>query len=97
MGDFNLHHTDWDNHTINPTLQAKRFADWIANKNARYELEVGTVTHARGGALDLVIASNSVSRQVTECYVEPNLYVISDHETILTCLKMGNPDPKKPS
>lgn len=95
--DFNLHHTNWDNHTVNLTLQAKRFADWIANKNARYELEVGTVTHARGGAPDLVIASNSVSGQVTECYLEPNLHVTSDHETILTCLKMGNPDPKKPS
>ncbi len=56
--DFNLHHTDWDNRTVNPTAQAKRFVDWIANKNAIYELEIKTVTHARGGALDLVIANN---------------------------------------
>ena len=35
--------------------------------------------------------------QVTECYVEPNLHVTSDHETIRTCLEMGNPDPKKTS
>ena len=27
MGDFNLHHTDWDNRTVNPTVQAKRFAN----------------------------------------------------------------------
>lgn len=27
IGDFNLHYTDWDNCTINPTVQAKRFAD----------------------------------------------------------------------
>ncbi len=27
--------------------------------------------------------------------MEPNLKVTSDHETILTCLEMGNPDPKK--
>ena len=67
------------------------------SKNAIYELEVGTITHAQGGALDLVIASNSVSKQVTECYVEPNLQVTSDHETILTCLEMENPDPKKTS
>ncbi len=60
-------------------------------------MEVGTVTHAQGAAFDLVIASNSISKQVTECYMEPNLNVTSDHETILTCLEMENPDPKKPS
>lgn len=95
MRDINLHHTDWDNRTVNPTTQAKRFADWIANNNAICELEVGTVTHARGGTLDLVIISNSVSKQVTECYVEPNLHVTSDRESILTYLEMGNSDPKK--
>lgn len=97
MRDFHLHHTDWDNRTVNLTAQAKRFADWIANKNAIYELQVGTVTHAWGGALDLVIASNLVSQQVTECYVEPNWHVTSDHETILACLEIVNPDLKKPS
>ncbi len=36
MGDFNLHHTDWDNRSVNPTAQAKIFAEWIENKNAIY-------------------------------------------------------------
>ncbi len=27
MGDFNLHHTNWDNRTVNLTTQAKRFTD----------------------------------------------------------------------
>lgn len=27
MGNFNLHHTDWDNCTVNLTVQAKRFAN----------------------------------------------------------------------
>ncbi len=53
--------------------------------------------HARDGALDLVIDRNSVSEQVIECYMEPNLNVTSDHKTILSCLEMGNSDPKKPS
>lgn len=97
MRDFNLHYTNWDNCTINPTAQTKRFANWIANKNAIYELKVGTVTHARGGTLDFISASNSVSAQITECYVEPNLHITSDHKTILTCLEIGNLIPKKTS
>ncbi len=29
--------------------------------------------------------------------MQPKLNVTSDHETIPTCLEMGNQDPKKPS
>lgn len=97
IGNFNLHHTNWDNHTVNPTLQTKRFANWIANKNTRYKLEVGTVIYAWDGVLNLVIVSNSISGQITECYMEPNLYITSNHKTILTCLEMENPNSKKPS
>ena len=67
IGNFNLHYTNWDNCTVNHTRQAKRFANWIANKNAIYELKVGTITHNRGGTLDHVIASNSISGEVIEC------------------------------
>ena len=54
MEDFNLHHTNWNNRTVNPTVQAQRFVDWIAKKNAIYELKVSTVTHA--GAAHLILS-----------------------------------------
>lgn len=95
MGDFDLHHTNWDNRTVNPTTQAKRFAEWVADKNATYGLEPGTVTHKRGGALDLVISSSPVSELIVESYLETNLHVTSDHETILTCLQTGDQKAKR--
>lgn len=97
IGDFNLHHIDCDNCMVNSTIQTKIFANWIANKNAMYELEVDIVTYARDRIPDLVIASNLVLEQETKCYMEPNLHVTSNHETILTYLKIRNPDPKKTS
>lgn len=60
MGEVNLHHTDWDNRTFNSTAQGKRFAGYVADNNAVYELELGIVMHTRGGTLDLVIFSNSI-------------------------------------
>lgn len=96
MGDINLHHTGWDNRTVNPTAQAKNFAEKVANKNATYGLEPVTVTHKRGGALDLVISSSPVSELIAESYVEPNLHVTSDYETILTCLQTRDQKAKKP-
>lgn len=93
--DFDLYHTNRDNCTVNSTAQAKKFADRIANKNDKYELEVGTIIHARGGALNLVIVSNLASQEVTECYVKPNLHVTSHHEPILTYLEMKNSERKK--
>ena len=36
MRHFNPHNTNWNNCTVNPTPQAKRFTDWIVNKNVNY-------------------------------------------------------------
>lgn len=44
MGDFNLNHIDWDNRTVNPTAQVKKFAEWVADNNATYELEPAKVS-----------------------------------------------------
>ena len=80
-------HTDWDNHTCNPSAQAREFADWISDNHETYELDAGTITHSQGGTLDLVISSNTISDRITECYVEPQLHITSDHKTLLTCLE----------
>lgn len=44
-GDLNLHHVDWDSHTINPTPEARSFAEWVTDIGGRYALPQGTVTH----------------------------------------------------
>lgn len=63
--------------------------------NRVQQLEPGAVTHIRGGTFDLVVSSSSIAEQITECYVEPRLHVTSDHETILTRLKLGKPSWRK--
>lgn len=60
-------------------------------------MKVSTVIHTWDKALDLIIASNLVSEKVTKYYFESNLHVTSDYKTILTCLKIGNPNSKKTS
>lgn len=89
MGDINLHHTDWDNQTINPLQPSNKLADWVTENGAMYELLPGTKTHNRGGTIDVVISSAQISPNVTECYIEPNLHTTSDHETIVTTVELG--------
>ena len=88
--DFNLHHNDWDAHTINPTPTARQFADWVSESGGVYGLPAGIKTHQQGRCIDLVITSNSLSLYVYECYVDEALDVTSDHSTIITTLDIGN-------
>lgn len=57
VGDFNLHHMGWDNHTINPNRSA----------TCPYGLSSGTSTHNKlGVTLDLTICSASINQKVIE-------------------------------
>lgn len=89
MEDINLHHTDWDNQTINPLQPANKLADWVTENGALYELFPGTKTHNHRGTIDIVISSARISPNVTECYIEPSLHITSDHETIVTTVELG--------
>lgn len=89
-GDFNLHHNDWDSHTIYPTPMSRQFADWVSESGGVYGLPSGTKTHQQGGCIDLVITSSSLSPYVYECYVDEALDVTSDHSIIITMLGIGN-------
>ncbi len=89
MGNINLHNTDWNNRTINPLQPANELADWVTETGVVYELFPGTKTHNCGGTIDIVISSARISPNVTECYIEPNLYITSDHETIVTIVQLG--------
>ena len=89
MGDFNLHHEDWDEHTTNVTQQAHQLAEWVANIGGKYALEPGTVTHAQGGSLDLVISSGQMIKEVYQCYIDPNADTTSDQEAIITELAIN--------
>ena len=82
--DFNLHHRDWDQRTINPTPQAREFAEWVTTNRCEYGLTSGTVMHQRGGAIDLVITTGSLPLEITDYYKDNNLDVTSDHKVIIT-------------
>lgn len=90
LGHRNLHHTDWNNWTINPSEAARNFADWIAEEGAFYQLEPGIATHNRNGVIDLAIASATMTPHIIECYIEPALHTTSDHETICTKIELGS-------
>ncbi len=78
-----------DQWTINPTPQAIEFAEWVTTNRGEYSLTSGTVTHQRGGAINLVIISGSFASQITECYTDNNLDVTSDHKVIITNVELG--------
>lgn len=61
-GDFNLHHMDWNNHTVNPSWSATDFLEWVASNAAMYGLGSGTVTHSRGETIDLSICNASINQ-----------------------------------
>ncbi len=61
----------------------------MANIGGAYALEPGTVTHAQGGSLDLVISSGQMTKKVYQCYIDPNADTISDHEAIITELAIN--------
>lgn len=95
IGDMNLHHTDCNNFTLNPTLQAKELAKWIMDNHAICNLETSTKTHSYSRTLDLVILSSTISHQVIECYVKQRLHITSDHKTLLTCLGVQKAEANK--
>lgn len=90
-----MHHEDWDKHTTNVTPQARQLAEWVANIGDAYALELGTVTHAQGGSLDLVIASGQMAKEVCQCYTDLNADTTSDHEAMITELAIGRQSPNK--
>ena len=52
-------------------------------------MEPGTVTHAQVGSLDLVISSGQMTKEVYQCYIDPNADTTSDHEAIITKLEIN--------
>ncbi len=89
MGDFNLHNKDWDEHTTNVTHQAHQLAEWVANIGGAYFLEPETVIHSQGGSLDLVIFSGQMTKEVYQCYIDPNVDTTSDHKAIIIKLAIN--------
>ena len=88
-GDFNLHNGYRDQRTINPTPQARKFAEWATTNRDEYGLTSGTIIHQQGGTIDLVITSGSLASQIIECYTDNNLDVTSDHKVIITTVELG--------
>lgn len=43
----------------------------------------------RGGSIDLVVASSSLTSSLVECYIDLELDCTSDYQTILTTIKIS--------
>ena len=85
-----LHHTNWNNWTTNPSEGAINLAELVADQEAFYQLEPVTITHNLRGAIDLVIASSTITPYITECYTKPTLHTTSDYETIVTKIELNS-------
>ncbi len=60
----------------------------MTTNGGEYGLTSGTVTHQRGGAIDLVITIGYLASQITECYTDNNLDVTSNHKVIITTVEL---------
>lgn len=89
-GDFNLHHPDWEQRSTHSSPLAEEFAEWVSEQGGVYELAPGTVTHQQGGCIDLVVTSRSITRKMTECYINYDLDITSDHEVIGMTAELGD-------
>lgn len=56
----------------------------MASVEGVYVLEPRTVTHAQGGSLDLTISNGQMTKEVYQCYIDPNADTTSDHNAIIT-------------
>lgn len=61
----------------------------MANIGRAYALEPGTVTHAQGGSLNLVISSGQMTKEVYQCYIDSNADTTSNHKAIITKLAIN--------
>lgn len=58
-------------------------------------MEPGTVTHAQGRSLDLVISNGQMTKKVYQCYIDLNADTTSDYKVIITKLAInGRPCDK---
>lgn len=89
MEDINLHSINWDNWTINLLPPANELADWVMENGVVYKLFYNTKTYNCKGTIDIVILSARIFPNVTKCYIEPSLYITSNHKTIITIVELG--------
>lgn len=56
----------------------------MASVEGVYALEPRTVTHAQDGSLNLIISSGQMTKEVYQCYIDPNADTTSNHIAIIT-------------
>ena len=61
----------------------------MANIGGAYALEPETVTHAQGESLVLVFSSGQMTKEVYQCYIDPNADITSNHKAIITKLAIN--------
>lgn len=101
LGDFNLHHTQWNNkgrYTYH--RMADRLVEIVADHGMELGLPEDSVTWRSRGAestIDLIFLSEGASQATISCQVEDNLHYGSDHWPIKTTFVWSGtqPTPKK--
>ncbi len=91
--DFNLHHIDWDNRTINLSGLATEVADWVASNGAIYAMDQRTNMNNQGRKIDLSICNTSIELNLIECYTEPMFHTTSDYQMIAITLEFQKTFP----
>src|SRR5436190_23077502 len=61
VGDFNLHHPNWDPAHPSPSSQAEPFIVWLDNHNFAFTSEVSEPTQNYGNTLDLAFLTGPLS------------------------------------
>ena len=97
LGDFNLHHPDWEAAPGAVSAQAKRMATHAFDTGLQLLNDFGRPTHRDGGVIDLVWASSAVllARQVSAKVAE-DVHAGSDHEVLRTELGGSGPPLGRP-
>ncbi|APA10088.1 hypothetical protein sscle_05g048580 [Sclerotinia sclerotiorum 1980 UF-70] len=83
LGDFNLHHPNWNPLHPSPSTLAEPFVEWSNSRNLHLISPIGTPTHSKGNVLDLTFLSGPYTAYTA---LAEQLECTSDHSTLKTYL-----------
>lgn len=88
MEDINLYFIDLDNQIINFLEMANKPTNQITKNGIIYKFFPNIKIHNHVNIIDIFISSARISPNIRKCYIKAYLYIIHDHETIVTILKL---------
>ncbi|APA05858.1 hypothetical protein sscle_01g006280 [Sclerotinia sclerotiorum 1980 UF-70] len=83
LGDFNLHHPNWNPLHPSPSTLAEPFVEWSNSRHLHLISPIGTPTHSKGNVLDLTFLLGPYTAYTA---LAEQLECTSDHSTLKTYL-----------